>query len=103
MGARPLFALSIIGFPTQKLPLDSMAAILRGGAAVCAEAGIAVVGGHSIDDPEPKYGLAVIGAVDPARIVRNSTARAGDVLFLTKPIGTGVISQGVKMGRADAD
>jgi selenide,water dikinase len=103
MGARPLFALSIIGFPTKKLPLAEMAAILQGGAAVCAEAGIAVVGGHSIDDAEPKYGLAVIGVVDPARVVRNSTARPGDELVLTKPIGTGVITQGVKLGRVPAD
>jgi len=103
MGARPLFGLAIVGFPSRKLPLDVMAAILRGGAAVCAEAGIAVIGGHSIDDPEPKYGLAVIGSVDPTRVVRNSTARAGDGLVLTKPIGTGVISQGVKVGKASAD
>jgi selenide, water dikinase len=103
MGARPLFALSIIGFPVKRLPLEMMAAILRGGAAVCAEAGIAIVGGHSIDDAEPKYGLSVVGLVDPSRVVQNSTARAGDVLVLTKPIGTGVISQGVKVGRAPAD
>jgi selenium donor protein len=103
MGARPLFALSIIGFPAKKLPLEIMTAILRGGAAVCAEAGIAIVGGHSIDDDEPKYGLSVVGVVDPACVVRNSTARPGDVLVLTKPIGTGVISQGVKVGRAPAD
>ena len=103
MGARPLFALGIIGFPSRQLPLDTMATILRGGAAVCAEAGIAVIGGHSIDDPEPKYGLAVIGTVDPAHVVRNSTARAGDALILTKPLGTGVITQGVKLGRAPAD
>lgn len=103
MGARPLFALSIIGFPVKKLPLDMMAAILRGGAAVCAEAGIAIVGGHSIDDAEPKYGLSVVGAVDPTRVVQNSTARPGDVLVLTKPVGTGVISQGVKLAQAPAD
>jgi selenide,water dikinase len=103
MGARPLFALSIIGFPAKKLPLEQMAAILQGGAAVCAEAGIAIVGGHSIDDAEPKYGLAVIGVVDPARVVRNSTARPGDALVLTKPIGTGAITQGVKLGRASPD
>src|SRR5262249_18817165 len=103
MGARPLFALSIIGFPVKTLPLDQMAAILRGGAAVCAEAGISVVGGHSIDDAEPKYGLSVVGVVDPARIVRTSTARPRDALVLTKPIGTGVIAQGVKLGRTPAD
>ncbi len=103
MGARPLFALSIIGFPVQRLPLETMSAILRGGAAVCAEAGIAVVGGHSIDDQEPKYGLSVIGAVDPSRVVRNSTGQVGDILVLTKPIGTGVIGQGAKTRRVDAD
>jgi selenide,water dikinase len=99
MGARPLFALSIIGFPAKKLPLEMMTAILRGGAEKAAEAGIAIVGGHSIDDAEPKYGLAVIGSVSPDAVVRNSTARAGDALILTKPIGTGVISQGIKLGR----
>lgn len=103
MGARPLFALSIVGFPTKTLPLETLAAILRGGAAVCAEAACPIVGGHSIDDPEPKYGLAVTGVVDPAKVVRNSTARAGDALVLTKAIGTGVISQAVKGGRAPAD
>jgi selenide, water dikinase len=103
MGARPLFALSIIGFPVQRLPLETMSAILRGGAAVCAEAGIAIVGGHSIDDQEPKYGLSVIGAVDPARVVRNSTGQVGDILVLTKPIGTGVIGQGAKTRRVDGD
>jgi selenide, water dikinase len=103
MGARPLFALSIIGFPVQRLPLETMSTILRGGAAVCAEAGIAIVGGHSIDDPEPKYGLSVIGTVDPARIVRNSTGRDGDILVLTKPIGTGIIGQGAKARRVPAD
>jgi selenide, water dikinase len=100
MGARPLFALSIIGFPVRTLPLEIMTTILRGGVAGCAEAGIAVVGGHSIDDAEPKYGLAVVGVADPARLTRNSTARPGDVLVLTKPIGTGVISQGIKSGAA---
>jgi selenide,water dikinase len=100
MGARPLFALSIVGFPVKTLPLEVLEAILRGGAAKAGEAGIAIVGGHSIDDPEPKYGLAVIGSVDPARVVRNSTARPGDVLYLTKPIGTGVVTQGVKAERS---
>jgi len=103
MGARPLFALSIIGFPVKKLPLSVMTDILRGGAAGCAAAGIAVIGGHSIDDAEPKYGLSVVGVVHPERVVRNSTGRAGDVLVLTKPIGTGVISQAVKVGAAPAE
>jgi selenide,water dikinase len=100
MGGQPLFALSIVGFPAKKLPLDMLSAILRGGAEKAAEAGISIVGGHSIDDAEPKYGLAVIGQVHPDKAVRNSTARAGDVLILTKPIGTGVISQAIKVGRA---
>jgi selenide,water dikinase len=103
MGARPLFALSFVGFPTKTLPMSVLAEILGGAAAICAEAGIAIVGGHSIDDAEPKFGLAVTGVVDPARIVRNSTARPGDVLVLTKAIGTGAISQAIKAGRAPAD
>src|SRR5262245_2409328 len=100
MGARPLFALSIIGFPVKKLPIAVMSEILAGGAAKAAEAGIAIIGGHSIDDAEPKYGLSVVGVCAPDRVVKNSTARPGDVLVLTKPIGTGVISQGVKVERA---
>jgi selenide,water dikinase len=103
MGARPVFALSIVGFPTKTLPLDVLGAILRGGADVAREAGIFIVGGHSIDDNEPKYGLAVYGLVHPEHVVRNSTARAGDVLILTKPIGTGIVSQAIKKGAASAD
>jgi selenide,water dikinase len=102
MGARPLFALSIIGFPTKTLPLSVMEAILRGGVDKAREAGIAIVGGHSIDDNEPKYGLSVTGLVHPDCVVKNSTARAGDVLVLTKPVGTGVLSQGIKTGRTAA-
>jgi selenide,water dikinase len=100
MGAKPLFALSLVGFPAKTLPLEILQKIVRGGADVCAQAGIAVVGGHSIDDNEPKYGLAVYGVVHPEKVVRNSTGRAGDVLVLTKPIGTGVVSQAVKKGTA---
>ncbi len=103
MGARPLLALSIIGFPVRTLPLEVMTEILRGGVAKCAEAGIVIAGGHSIDDPEPKYGLSVIGVVAPERVVRNSTAAVGDRLVLTKPIGTGVLSQAIKLGIASAD
>ena len=103
MGARPLFALSIIGFPVGTLPLEVMTAILAGGAAKAAEAGIALVGGHSIDDPEPKFGLVVVGSVHPERAVRNSTARVGDALVLTKPIGTGVIAHAIKAGDAPSD
>jgi selenide,water dikinase len=103
MGGQPLFALSVIGFPVGVLPLDDMAAILRGGATVAGQAGVSIVGGHSIDDPAPKFGLAVYGVVHPAKIVRNSTARPGDLLVLTKRIGTGVIAQGLKKGGATAD
>ena len=77
-----------------------LAEILRGGAAVAAEAGVAIVGGHSIDDPEPKYGLAVTGVVHPDRLLRNSTARPGDALHLTKPVGGGVVSTAAKRGQA---
>jgi len=96
MGGEPLFALAFAGFPVKKLPLETMRQVMQGGAAKCAEAGIAVVGGHTIDDTEPKYGLAVTGRVDPARVVRNSTARAGDVLVLTKPLGIGVLTTAIK-------
>ena len=103
MGGAPLFALSFIAFPTKTLPLEVMGEILRGGSSVAAAAGIAIIGGHSIDDAEPKYGLAVIGHVDPERIVRNSTARPGDRLFLSKPIGTGVVAQAIKKGEVDPE
>jgi selenide,water dikinase len=94
-GGRPLLALNIAGFP-RKLSLDILAEILRGGAEKALEAGVSIVGGHTIDDPEPKYGLAVTGLVHPARYVSNAGARPGDVLFLTKPIGIGVITTGIK-------
>ncbi len=94
-GGRPLLALNIAGFP-RKLSLDILAEILRGGADKAAEAGVSIVGGHTIDDPEPKYGLAVTGLVHPARFISNAGARAGDVLFLTKPLGIGVITTGIK-------
>ena len=94
-GGRPLLALNIAGFP-RKLPLDILAEILRGGADKAAEAGVMIVGGHSIDDPEPKYGLAVTGLVHPAKFVRNAGARPGDALYLTKPLGIGVITTGIK-------
>jgi len=104
MGGRPLFALAILGMPLGKLEPEAVREILAGGAAVCAEAGIPVAGGHSIDAPEPIYGLAVIGLVHPDRILRNSGARAGDLLILTKPLGVGVISAALKAGKlADAE
>jgi selenide,water dikinase len=96
MGGRPLFALNIVGFPVGSLPLSVLEEILRGGADKVREAGASIIGGHSIDDPEPKYGLVVTGLIDPAKIFRNSTARIGDDLILTKPIGLGIITTGIK-------
>jgi selenide, water dikinase len=101
MGARPLLALNLVAWPVQDLPLDLLARVLEGGAKVAAEAGVAVVGGHSIHDPEPKYGMAVTGLSEPNRVLRNSTARAGARIVLTKPIGTGIISTAVKKERAE--
>ena len=101
MGARPLLALNIIGFPVGKLPLAIMADILRGGAEKAKEAGVVVLGGHTVDDEEPKYGLAVTGVVHPERVVSNVGARPGDALVLSKPIGIGTITTALKQGRAD--
>ncbi|MBV8149328.1 MAG: selenide, water dikinase SelD, partial [Candidatus Eremiobacteraeota bacterium] len=91
MGARPLFAVAVAAFP-EELDPAIVAAVLRGGVEGAAEAGIAIVGGHTIKDAEPKYGLAVTGIVHPKRVVRNDTGRAGDTLLLTKPIGTGILA-----------
>ena len=96
MGATPLFALNIVGFPVGSLPLSVLEEILRGGADKVREAGASIIGGHSIDDPEPKYGLVVTGLINPAKIFRNSTARVGDDLILTKPLGLGIITTGIK-------
>lgn len=96
MGARPLLALNLVAFPAGKLPLSVLMDILRGGTDKAREAGISIVGGHSIDDPEPKYGLAVTGLVHPNRVLPNSGARVGDELILTKPLGLGIITTGIK-------
>jgi selenide,water dikinase len=100
MGATPRFALNLVNFPRDRLPLELLIQILQGGAFKAAEAGVAIVGGHSIDDPEPKYGLAVFGTVHPERIVRNAGARPGDRLVLTKPLGIGIITTAIKRGAA---
>lgn len=100
MGGRPIAMLSIVGFPKDKLPLGVLGEILKGGAEKGREAGVAVVGGHSIDDAEPKIGYAVAGLVHPARIWKNVGARPGDALILTKPLGTGIISTAIKQGKA---
>jgi len=89
MGATPLFALNLVGWPRDTLPLDLLGEVLRGGSDIARAAGAFVLGGHSIDDPEPKYGLVALGEAHPDRLVTNAGARPGDVLVLTKPIGTG--------------
>jgi selenide, water dikinase len=96
MGGRPLTALNLVAYSLEQLGEEPLRAILRGGADVAASAGVAVVGGHSIDDAEPKYGMAVTGAVHPDKVLRNSTARPGDALYLTKPVGGGVASTAAK-------
>jgi selenide,water dikinase len=98
MGARPLFALGITAFPREKLSTGLLERIVAGGAAKMSEAGIAVVGGHSVDDPEPKFGYAVVGEVHPDRIVGNDGARPGDALYLTKPLGSGLVATAIKRG-----
>jgi selenide,water dikinase len=102
MGATPLLALNIVAFPTETLPMTVLGEILRGGADTAREADVRIIGGHSIDDREPKYGMAVTGLVHPDRILRNSTARPGDRLFLTKPLGMGIISTAIKRDLAGA-
>jgi selenide,water dikinase len=96
MGGQPIFALAILGMPVGKIAPETVAEILKGGASVCAEAGIPVAGGHSIDNPEPVYGLAVIGTCRRENLRRNADARAGDALILTKPLGVGVYSAAIK-------
>ncbi|MEA1652168.1 selenide, water dikinase SelD [Nitrospirillum sp. BR 11164] len=102
MGGRPLFALAILGMPLGKLAPEVVREILAGGASICAEAGIPVAGGHSIDSGEPIYGLAVIGVAPPQAIRRNATAQAGDALILTKGLGVGVYSAAFKKRKLDA-
>lgn len=99
MGGEPLTALNIVGFPIKKLPVEVLTEILRGGQTVVQEAGAVIVGGHTIEDEELKYGLSVTGRVDPRRILTNAGARVGDRLLLTKPIGTGLISTAFKKWR----
>jgi len=99
MGGRPITALNIVGFPLGDMPPEFLSAILRGGKEKIEEAGAVVVGGHSIKDKELKYGVAVTGLIDPGRIITNAGARPGDVVFLTKPLGTGLITTGIKRGR----
>jgi selenide,water dikinase len=98
MGGRPITAMNVMGVPADKVSPETIARILRGGAAKIAEAGCALVGGHTIRNPEPIYGLSVTGLVDPKRILTNANARPGDLLVLTKPLGTGIVTTGIKRG-----
>jgi selenide,water dikinase len=98
MGGRPIFAPAILGMPINAMPTSMIREILRGGAPMAAEAGVPVAGGHSIDSPEPIYGLAVIGLVSTKALRRNSEARPGDALILTKPLGVGIYSAAIKKG-----
>lgn len=99
MGAKPITALNLVAFPKDG-PLEVLGEIMRGGADKAQEAGVSIIGGHSIDDKEPKYGMAVTGILHPDRIIRKGNLRAGDKLVLTKPLGTGIIATAIKAGRA---
>jgi selenide, water dikinase len=101
MGGRPEVALSFVGFPSAELPMEVLGEILRGMQEVAARAGCAIIGGHTIADSEPKCGLAVVGSVDPTRVWSQRGARAGDALILTKPLGTGIVGQAIRAGKAD--
>jgi selenide, water dikinase len=99
MGGRPIFALAVVGMPLEKLPVAAIQRILEGGESVCAQAGIPIAGGHSIDTLEPIYGLVALGLVHPKKVKRNSTAKPGDVLVLGKPLGVGILSAALKKGK----
>jgi selenide,water dikinase len=101
MGGTPIMALALVGMPIDKLPLDTIGKIIQGGESICAEAGIPIAGGHTIDSVEPIYGLVVMGLVHPSKIKRNADARAGDKLILGKPLGVGVLSAALKKGALD--
>lgn len=103
MGGKPILALAIVGMPINSLPLATIQQILAGGASVCAQAGIPVAGGHSIDAPEPIYGLVALGVVHPAQIKRNNQARGGDVLILAKGLGVGILSAALKKNALSAE
>jgi selenide,water dikinase len=103
MGGRPVTAMNLVFFPACKLPATVLREILAGGAETLREAGVCLVGGHTVEDDELKYGLAVTGLIDPGRIVRNSTPLPGDRLILTKPLGTGIVATAIKAEMVDAD
>src|SRR5438105_2672431 len=103
MGARPIFALAIVGMPLEKLPVPVIRRILEGGQAVCTQAGIPIAGGHSIDVLEPIYGLVALGLVHPDKVKKNSSAKAGDALILGKPLGIGILSAALKKGKLSTE
>jgi selenide,water dikinase len=103
MGATPLTALNVLAFPTKVLPGEVLAEILRGGAEKAAEAGVTILGGHTVEDDVPKYGMAVTGTVHPARVLTNAGGKVGDRLLLTKPIGVGLLATGIKRGIVSAE
>jgi selenium donor protein len=103
MGATPIFALNIVGFPTRRLSIQALEQILEGAGEVAAEAGISILGGHSIENPEPVFGMVVNGTAQPGNILSNAGAREGDALILTKPLGTGIITTAIKKGQASTD
>ena len=103
MGGTPIMALALVGMPINVLPLETIALILKGGESICAEAGIPIAGGHTIDSVEPIYGLVVMGLVHPKRVKRNADAKAGDMLVLGKPVGVGVLSAALKKDALSAE
>ena len=103
MGGKPILALAVVGMPIDKLPVETIQQIMAGGAAVCQSAGIPIAGGHSIDSPEPIYGLVALGLVHPKNVKRNDQAKAGDVLILSKPLGIGVLSAALKKRELDPE
>lgn len=103
MGAKPVYALNVVEFPVKSLPLNILEEILKGGADKASEAGVSIAGGHSVEDNAPKYGMTVTGFVDPAKMVRKKGAKPGDVLFLTKPLGTGILSAAIDRGLAGTE
>jgi selenium donor protein len=103
MGGKPLFVLSVVGFPSNRLPISVLEEILKGAQSAAEEAGISIIGGHTVDDTEPKFGLTVTGVIDPQRVTTNSNAQVGDVLVLTKPVGTGILSTVMKQNLLAAE
>jgi selenide,water dikinase len=101
MGGTPIMALALVGMPINNLPIETIGQIIKGGESICAEAGIPIAGGHTIDSVEPIYGLVVLGLVHPSKVKRNADAKAGDVLVLGKPLGVGVLSAALKKGKLD--